>query len=282
MENMAAMLALVRATCTAVIARPLYYVTLLVFGAGIYFSKYVTLFEFARELHMVREMGVATMTLWGLILVTVTSGQLVTNELEDKTALLLLAKPLKRSHFLWGKFLGVVWAQGLGVVFLCCIFFLTLWNIQGTTLVDHYISSKEQSLWEYLWSQFISANLGFVAEAGLLCLFQLAVLSAICLSLAAFFPMIVTVSATALLYILGNVSSHFVANLKHRASGVADLAQAAAYVLPNLSYFNLQIHFSEGELVSLNYLLLLTGYTIIYVGLVIWLASLVFETREVR
>lgn len=283
---MAALFALARATYAAVVSRPLYYVTLLVFAVAVYLSKTFTLFQFAREAQMVREMGVATMTLWGLLLVTILSGPLVSNELEDKTALLLLAKPLKRSHFLWGKFLGMVWAQALGVLFLSLVFFVTLWQQEGTKLAQDYcfgIDKATDSVWGYLWNQFISQSLGFVLQAGLMCLFQLAIMSAVCLCLAAFLPVIVTISSTALLFILGNVSAHLVANLKQSSPAlISGTAQIGSYLLPNLSYFNLQIHFSEGRLVSLNYLLLLSGYTIIYVGLVVWLASMVFETREVR
>jgi hypothetical protein len=280
---MAAMRALSRATYLALVTRPLYYITLLLFGLVILISPYFMLFQFAKESQMVREMGVATMTLWGLILVAMTAGSLVTNELEDKTALLLLSKPLRRSHFLLGKFLGMLWAQALGIVFLSLMFLLTLWYLDGPAQLDRFTSDRSQSIWPFMWESFLGHQITFVLQAGLMCIFQLAIMSAICMCMAAFFPNIVTVSATALLFILGNVSAHFVANLQRSSSApVWGLAQLLSYVLPNLSYFNLQIHFSEGTLVSLNYLLLLTCYTIIYICVVIRFAALIFETREVR
>lgn len=280
---MAALRALARATYLASVSRPLYGISLLTFGTVILASPYFVLFQFAKESQMVREMGVATMTLWGLVLVAMTSGTLVTNELEDKTALLLLSKPLRRSHFLLGKFLGMIWAQSFGIVFLSLIFLLTLWTLDGMDLLDGFTSEKGSGLWPFLWEGFLKHNTAFVFQAGLLCMFQLAIMSALCLSMAAFFPNIVTVSTTALIFILGNVSAHFVANLKQSASAaVWGTAQALSFVLPNLSYFNLQIHFSEGTLVSFNYLILLTCYTIIYICVVIRFASMIFETREVR
>ena len=279
---MAALQAVARATYLSLVTRPLFYLTLALFGAVILISPFFMLFQFARESQMVREMGVATMTLWGLLLVVITSGGLVTSELEDKTALLLLSKPLRRSHFLLGKFFGMLWAQTLGLVFLSLIFLVTLWNLDGPHQLDHFVSGGP-SIWPYIWDSVLGHLTAFVAQAGLMCLFQLAIMSALCLCMAAFLPNIVTVSATALLFILGNVSTHFVANLKHSSSApVWGLAQLASYLLPNLSYFNLQIHFTEGTLVSLNYLLLITCYTIIYIGVVIRFASMIFETREVR
>jgi ABC-type transport system involved in multi-copper enzyme maturation permease subunit len=280
---MAPLLAVARATWTGVVNRPLYYVTLLVFGAMISLSPLVTLFQFTKEAQLIREMAVATMTLWGLLLVTVLAGNLVTNELEDRTALLLLSKPLRRSSFLLGKLFGMVWAQAMGVAFLSMVFFLTLWIHQGMDHAERYSTLETGDAWSFLWERHLSRTSAFVAQAGILCVYQLGILSALCLCMAAFFPVIVTISATALLFILGNVSTHFVANLQSSSPGiVSGSAKFLSYLLPNLGYFNLQVHFGEGSPVSLNYLLLAGGYTIIYVGAVIWFASLIFETREVR
>src|SRR5437773_252466 len=84
--------------------RPLYYILLAVFGLLIFFSNFLSLFTFSQEANMVREMGVASIALWGFLIVVVLSPVVVTQELEDRTAITLLAKPVTRSAFLVGKF----------------------------------------------------------------------------------------------------------------------------------------------------------------------------------
>jgi hypothetical protein len=83
--------------------RPLYYILLFTFAVAIFGSKFLTLFSFYQEINMVREMGMATITFWGFIIIVVTSGLIVTQELEDRTAVTLLSKPIQRTDFLLGN-----------------------------------------------------------------------------------------------------------------------------------------------------------------------------------
>src|SRR6185436_16356032 len=86
------LLTLAAATYGDITRRPLYYILRLTFAFGIFGSKFLTLFAFYQE----------------IIIVVVTSGLVVTQELEDRTAVTLLSKPLQRSEFLLGKFVGLV------------------------------------------------------------------------------------------------------------------------------------------------------------------------------
>src|SRR4249919_321615 len=88
------------ATYGDITRRPLYYILLFTFAFAIFCSKFLTLFSFYQEINMVREMGLATITFWGFIVIVVTSGLVVTQELEDRTAVTLLSKPIQRTDFL--------------------------------------------------------------------------------------------------------------------------------------------------------------------------------------
>src|SRR5258706_1213292 len=115
------------ATYGDVTRRPLYYILLFTFAFAIFGSKFLTLFSFYQEMNMVREMGMSTITFWGFIILVVTSGIVVTQELEDRTAVTLLSKPIQRTDFLLGKFFGLVAALIPGMVVLAGVLFLTLW-----------------------------------------------------------------------------------------------------------------------------------------------------------
>src|SRR5437773_6614727 len=118
---------LAAATYGDVTRRPLYYLLLFAFAFAIFGSKFLTLFSFYQEINMVREMGMATITFWGFIIIVVTSGIIVTQELEDRTAVTLLSKPIQRTDFLLGKFLGLVVSLIHVMIVLAGVLFLTLW-----------------------------------------------------------------------------------------------------------------------------------------------------------
>ncbi len=107
--------------------RPIYYITLGAFALLVYCSSFLTQFTFFQEINMVREMGLASITLWGFIIIVSLTGVIVTQELEDRTAVTLLSKPLRRSAFLLGKYFGLMMALFMGMTVLAGVLFYTLW-----------------------------------------------------------------------------------------------------------------------------------------------------------
>src|SRR6185295_4821204 len=128
---------LAAATYGDITRRPLYYILLFTFALAIFCSKFLTLFSFYQEMNMVREMGMATITFWGFIVIVVTSGLVVTQELEDRTAVTLLSKPIERTEFLLGKFAGLVASLIPGIIVLSGVLFLTLWMMGSPKLPLH-------------------------------------------------------------------------------------------------------------------------------------------------
>lgn len=73
------------------------------------------------ELKFVADFGFGIMFLFGSLLAVVMTAQLLYAELDNRTALTLLAKPVARSEFLLGKFLGVWAVLGVFVALLCSV-----------------------------------------------------------------------------------------------------------------------------------------------------------------
>jgi hypothetical protein len=283
---------LAAATYGDITRRPLYYILLCTFALAIFCSKFLTLFSFYQEINMVREMGLATITFWGFIIVVVTSGLVVTQELEDRTAVTLLSKPIQRSDFLLGKFAGLVLSLVPGIIVLSGVLFLTLWLMTAPRfpLQDHALlrgveqgSSPFAIAWRVTWDLFIVRQSGVVLEGALLSFLQTSVLAALAVSFSAFFPNVVSVAATTLVFIFGNVSSYMLASVENLNSGVLSAAgRVASYLVPNLGYFNLQMYFSEGKIISVRYLGLSFAYSALYVIAVFLVSCTLFQKREVR
>ena len=288
-----------RIICTLAVAtygditrRPLYYILLFTFAFAIFGSRFLTLFSFFQEMNMVREMGMATITFWGFIILVVTSGIIVTQELEDRTAVTLLSKPIQRSDFLLGKFAGLVLALVPGIIVLSGVLFLTLWMMAVPRLpvYDRDLvlgvqagSSPFTTVWRVTWEQFVIKQGGVVLEGAFLSFLQTSILAAAAVSFSAFFPNVVSVAATTLVFIFGNVSSYMLASVENLKVGLwASVGRTASYLVPNLGYFNLQMYFSEGKIISVRYLGLSFAYTALYIIAVFLVSCSLFQKREVR
>ncbi|HLY07724.1 MAG TPA: hypothetical protein VKW04_00335 [Planctomycetota bacterium] len=283
---------LAAATYGDITRRPLYYILLFTFAFAIFGSKFLTLFSFYQEINMVREMGLATITFWAFIILVITSGIVVTQELEDRTAVMLLAKPIQRSDFLLGKFAGLVLSLVPGIIVLSGVLFLTLWMMAAPRLPLHDRdlvlgveggSSPFATVWRITWENFVVKQSGVVLEGAFLSLLQTAILAAIAVSFSAFFPTVVSVAATTLVFIFGNVSSYMLASVENLHVGALSAAgKVASYLVPNLGYFNLQMYFSEGKIISIRYLGLSFAYTALYIVAVFLVSCTLFQKREVR
>jgi ABC-type transport system involved in multi-copper enzyme maturation permease subunit len=283
---------LAAATYGDITRRPLYYILLFTFAFAIFGSKFLTLFSFYQEINMVREMGMATITFWGFIIIVVTSGLVVTQELEDRTAVTLLSKPIQRTDFLLGKFFGLVLSLIPGMIVLSGVLFLTLWMMASPRLplMDRDLalayekgSSAFVTSLRVTWNSFVLGQSGVVLEGTLLSFFQTSILAAAAVSFAAFFPNVVSVAATTLVFIIGNVSSYMLSSVENLQVGVlTGAARLGSYLIPNLGYFNLQMYFSEGKIISVRYLGLSFAYTALYVIAVFLISCSLFRKREVR
>lgn len=308
--------ALTVATYRDIVRRPLYYIILVVLAAMIFLSQYVTLFSFYQEMNLVREMGMATITFFGFLLTVILSGIIVTNELEDRTAVTLLSKPISRTAFLVGKFFGLILAVLPGVVVLAGVLFVTLWfmalpSVYGNDGFLWVLANPEPgsalplpvlqrpwseqggnagAVWSetkgslaVCWRYFILTNGGVVLQGAALSYCQIVVLAAIGTSLAAFFPVVVSAASTALLFVLGNISSYMLAAVERWQIGaVSAVGRTFYYLLPNLGYFNLQTFYGEGRMFSLRYLGFAAVYAAAYSLAVFLVSCAAFRRREIR
>jgi hypothetical protein len=280
------------ATYGEIVRRPLYFILLACFGVAVFLSKFLTLFSFYQEMNLVREMGVATLIFWSFIITVVLSGVVVTQELEDRTAVTLLSKPIRRRDFLLGKYAGLVLSLIPGLLVLSGVLLLTLWTMawphlpfRDQDLVEDVAAgaSPFASAWSVAWGAFLSTQGATVLSGLLLSFLHGAVVAAVAVSLSAFFPVVVSVAGCALVFIVGNLSGYMLASVERLGwAPLSAAGRAFSYLLPNLGYFNLQSHFSEGTILSFRYLVLASLYAGLYVGAVFLVSCSLFEKREVR
>jgi len=109
--------------------RQRYCAFLLVLSAAMVLSSVsLRVFDFGHgELKFIADFGFGGMFFFGSVLAVVMTAQLFFSEIDNKTALTLLAKPLSRAEFLLGKFFGAWAVLGVFVVVLAGLQGAVLW-----------------------------------------------------------------------------------------------------------------------------------------------------------
>lgn len=214
--------------------RQRFFAFLFVLGAAMVLSSAsFRAFDFGHgELKFIADFGFGGIFFFGSTLAVVMTAQLFFSEMEQRTALTLLAKPLSREEFLMGKFLGT-WAVLL--IFVAALSLL-LAAMLGWRAVEI------RTLAEQTGQTIPTLSLGGLTQHALLQGLRLGVVVAIILAICAFArTFLFTVVVGALAVVAGQLQ--WIAQdalLRPTESGFASLALwAISRLLPNLQQFNL-------------------------------------------
>jgi ABC-type transport system involved in multi-copper enzyme maturation permease subunit len=125
-------------TCHQALRQPLFYVLTAGFAAMIWSSQFFTMFTLDESLEglLLREMGISSIALCGALLSVLLSWLVITRDMERLVALTLLSKPLSRTQFLVGKYLGILAAVGFASLVLAGVLLATLWQKEAGPRVD--------------------------------------------------------------------------------------------------------------------------------------------------
>jgi len=103
-------LAIARNTATEAVRQPVFGIILLIAITLIILSPFLTMFTLMEGTKMTKDMGLATMFLAGVLLAAFGASNVVSEEIENHTALTVMSKPVGRFEFVIGKYLGVLGA----------------------------------------------------------------------------------------------------------------------------------------------------------------------------
>ncbi len=207
-----------------------------------------------------------------MILALWTASVTIAEEIEGRTALTLLSKPVGRRQFIIGKFLGI-----LGPVVILFIVFgaIFLASVSYKVVYDARETSRSDPTW-----QECQQEMQQIAPGLALAFMETTVLVSISVAISTRLPMMANLIICAAIYVLG----HLVPMLANSALGqieqVGFIAGLLAAILPVLEHFNIYTAIATGQEVPLAYLGLAGVYCLLYVGLAMMVALLLFEDRD--
>jgi ABC-type transport system involved in multi-copper enzyme maturation permease subunit len=203
------------------------------------------------------DVGLGSIEFLGVIVAVFVGTGLINKEIEKRTVLVLIPKPVTRAEFIIGKHLGL---SGVLVI-------LTV----ATTLI--YLILLSFSKIEY--------PLASILVATLYLFLKLSLLTAVALVFGVFTSSLLATLLTFGVYLMGNLSRDIVTvgNLS-RNSSLESLTQNLYLFLPDLSRLNLKNEAIYGILPSPPTLLGNGAYGVFYTVLLLAIAILIFSQRE--
>src|SRR5205085_9193201 len=115
---------------------PMYW---LLFGAaflGMWIMPFVPYYTFGEDHIMVKELGYDTIMYLSAVIGTLAASMFVTEEIEGRTAVTLMSKPVSRRQFLLGKFAGILLVGLL-------MFGVLGEHFEGTLLLKRYLDKMD-------------------------------------------------------------------------------------------------------------------------------------------
>ena len=95
-------------TFTEVIRQPIYLIILATSMVLILLSPHFTLFAMLENNKIIKDMSLATMFITGVLLAAFSASNVVYKEIENRTILTILTKPVNKISFIIGKYLGLL------------------------------------------------------------------------------------------------------------------------------------------------------------------------------
>ena len=260
-------------TAKEALSQPLFYL-LLAIGAFllVVLFPFLPYFTFGEDIKMVKDMGLTVIMLLSIFLAVWTASASIAEEIEGRTALTLLSKPIGRREFILGKFLGVLGPVALLSIVLGALFL-------GTVSFKVVYDARESSLPEPSWTQ-CRDEMRQVSPGLALAFLETVVFASISVAVATRLPMLGNLIICASIYVLGNLLPTLVSAASQRFEIPFFVAQLLATVLPVLETFNIYTAISTGNKVPPSYIPWALLYCVLYSSVAMLVALLLFEDRD--
>jgi len=126
--------AIAKNTLKEAISQPVMILIISLVGIGIFLSQFVTFFSLGEEDRMLRDTCLASITVGGLLIAVFASASVISDEIEKKTAMTVLCKPVARHEFIIGKYVGIILTLAISYVIFIAVFCFTIWCSESPTV----------------------------------------------------------------------------------------------------------------------------------------------------
>lgn len=202
------------------------------------------------------DMGLAAINLVGVIIAIFVGIGLVSKEIERRTIYTIIARPISRAQFIVGKYFGLVTTLTVNVVVMLAVYLVTLWAFHAPI---H-------------WA---------LVQAVQLIVVELMLVTAVALFFSTFSSATLSAILTIGVYIIGHLTTDLRGIVQNsRSDAIKAAVNAVYYLCPNLDILNMKGQAAMGIAMSLSFQALATAYGLLYAGMLIVGACLIFQRRD--
>ncbi len=204
------------------------------------------------------DVGLAAISLFGVLIAIFVGINLVYRELEQKTVYTMLAKPIHRWEFLLGKYLGLISLLALEIALMTVLFLTVVWFKDAQFPVQ------------------------LLYAIGLIFM-ELMLITAVALFFSSFTTPYLAAMFTVGLWIIGHLLTDIrdFGNLPD-AEGIRPITQALYWGLPNLDRLDLKGPAAAGQVIEIGTVLWRALYALLYSTLLLIGAICLFQRRDFR
>ena len=264
--------ALALSTAKNEMAQPLF---LLLLAIGIFSVLLFGIYPFntlGDDIRLLKDSGVTIIMVLGMLQAVWSAGTSVSEEIEGRTALTVLSKPVSRRSFILGKYAGIM----LAVLVLFLIIAAVLMVVMSYKPI---FEARETTRGNTTWQQGHEEIMSTIPVLGL-CFMQTMAIAAVAVALATRLPLLANFITCFVVYVIGNLTSPLVASTEGDNPLVGFVGKLIAVVVPNLNVFNVQSAVDAGNPIPMIYLAGAFNYLVCF-AIAIWmLAMLLFEDRD--
>jgi Cu-processing system permease protein len=224
-----------------------------------------------QDVKIIKDLGLAASSAIGVLISIFFGIGLVTKEVERRSVYSLLSKPVTRSQFIVGKYLGLVITLLINLAVMTAAMYAVL------AYMDWVAIPEMRLAWEA--PAVDPRMLKAVALIGV----ELMVVTASALFFSTFSSPVLATAYALALYVIG----HFGEDLKHldnivESPALASLGRAVYYALPNLAPLDVKAEVVHGVAVSASHMLLASLSSGLYIAALVTGATLIFSRRDLK
>ncbi len=202
------------------------------------------------------DVGLNGISIFGSLIAIFLGISLVSKEIERRTIYALLSKPVSRSAFMLGKYLGLVVTILVNLAIMVAVYLVVLYYLGG----------------HFTWSQ---------AQALILILVKLLIVVAIALFFSTFTTPTLSAIFTLSLFVIGHLTADIKSFGEHAGKpALRYFSQALYYALPNLSNYSWLENATYGDIMPARAFALAILLGILTAALILVLAGLILDRRD--
>jgi ABC-type transport system involved in multi-copper enzyme maturation permease subunit len=261
------------ATYKSEIAQATFFILMLLGATLLIAFEFVPYFTQGEDIKMLKTSGLTLIKIFGLIQAVWAASTSISEEVEGRTALTVLSKPIGRRGFILGKYLGILWTVAVMFIVLGTLLMIT---VAYKPIYDAPESSQADPTWQQCHSEMVSVVPGMA-----LVFLETMVLAALSVAISTRLPMLANFVIVFAIYVLGHLTPLLV---QSRAVNQFEIVKFFGYLIstifPVLEYYDTEAAIVSGAPVGLDYLGVSLLYSLLYSAIAMLLALILFEDRD--